>query len=97
MMESISIRTKKASDERDRQRIIAERRKARKESVRNDAVEGEDDHNGEPMNLHRIMKDLTKINAELENVEVPPQPVRPEQEYMPSIQVSNVFHDSRGS
>lgn len=97
MMNDVAVRTKKANDERERQRIIAERKKARRESIKveNMAQENSDAANGEPVDLHKIISGLAKINAELENVQVPTEPVRPEQEYMPSIQVYSFVDQSQ--
>jgi hypothetical protein len=92
-MRDVSAKSKKTQEERERQRIIAERKKARSESIKKQnmeyvaSAEEAAPADAGPIDLHKFIKDLAKINADLENVELTPEPLRPEAEYMPNIQV----------
>ena len=91
-MKEIAIKSKKAQEERERQRIISERKRVRSESIKKQNQEyraSVEDRNSDagPVDFQKLIKDLAKINAEMENVELPQEPLRPEAEYMPTIQV----------
>jgi hypothetical protein len=91
-MRELAEKSKKSQEERERQRIISERKRARSETVKQKNLiiaSSSEEHPNDvgPIDLQKLMKDLAKINAEIENVELPEQPLRPEAEYMPNIQV----------
>lgn len=102
-MREISAKSKKTQEERERQRIIAERKKARSESIKKQNMEymasAEEPvpSDAGPVDLHKLIKDLAKINADIENVELVPEPLRPEAEYMPTIQVLSIVWTRNGS
>ena len=93
-MREIAIKSKKSQEERERQRIITQRKKARSESIKKQNLEYNASPEAEepladvgPLDLQKLIKDLAEINAEIENVELPQEAIRPESEYMPLIQV----------
>jgi hypothetical protein len=71
MMTEIDQRAQKVQDDRERKRIVSERKKAQKELMQQRRAEESDGSDIENVNLSQILQDLQKQNKELETVNLP--------------------------